>query len=418
MSMFRRPSIADLYRSNLEGAKAGIMSAPDRMVEETDTEDLVAHFSSKYKLTPISLDEVRPQEAKYRKRMQTVPAHRREEGYRELGDTQFEFESIRFTVPFIHNEDVPHFAELGTSTMSISWSIGQYEVTPDGITVEFDIKGYGFDYKQADQANRMLEEHKRRISDWMSWVNADIEKENSTLKNQLMVFVNERKAKLEKDKQFIAELNRRSSTPIRIEDSEAARKIKLNTAPLVKKVAPRPSAPPEIELDQQLVMDIIAFVDNQGRQFERTPKSFADHDETALRNTLLVTLNAIFSGKATGETFNNKGKTDIYLNIENGSILVFECKIWGGQALYHATIDQLIGYLTWRHNFGIMVTFIKKKNCSAILETIPAVITSHHSYVNGVRKINQTHFGSNHRLSQDESKTVEIHHLFYNLYSE
>src|SRR5271166_3317787 len=101
----------------------------------------------------------------------------------------------------------------------------------------------------------MLEEHKRRMSDWIGWVNVDIAKENPNLKNQLTVFVNERKAKLEKDKQFIAELNRRSSTPIRIEDSEAARKIILNTAPLVKKVAPRPSAPPEIELDQQLVMD-------------------------------------------------------------------------------------------------------------------------------------------------------------------
>ena len=46
----------------------------------------------------------------------------------------------------------------------------------------------------------------------------------------------------------------------------------------------------------------------------------------------MVVLNAIFSGKATGETFSNKGKTDIYLNIEKGNILVFECKIWGGKS--------------------------------------------------------------------------------------
>jgi hypothetical protein len=192
----------------------------------------------------------------------------------------------------------------------------------------------------------------------------------------------------------------------------------LHKAPLVKRVAPRPAAPPELELDQELVLEIIAFVDNQGRQFEKTPKSFADNDETQLRDILLINLNTIFAGRATGETFNNKGKTDIYLNVEKGNILVFECKFWGGQALYHETINQLLGYLTWRHNFGVIVTFVKKKSFSAILDSVPDVIRSHASYANGFRKVDYTHFVSNHRLPQDPGKTVEIHHLFYNLYSE
>lgn len=37
--------------------------------------------------------------------------------------------------------------------------------------------------------------------------------------------------------------------------------------------------------------------------------------EEALRDVLLVSLNSIFEGKATGETFSKRGKTDIYLNI-------------------------------------------------------------------------------------------------------
>jgi hypothetical protein len=419
MNMYGQPSVADLYRSNLEKAMVEIMSAPDRMIAETDTEDLVEHFSSKYKLTPISADESRPQEAVYKKRMQVVLAHQREEFYRDMGDTQFEFESINFSVRLIHNEEVPNFAQLSTSSRSLSWSIDDYSVTADAITVEFDIKGYGFDHKQQpNNVKQMLDEHKRRIAEWIRWVNADIAKENPAFKSHLTAFVNERKAKLEQDKQFIADLNKKSSTQIKIEDSEAVRKIILSTAPLVKKVAPRPAAPPEYELDGQMVLEIIAFVDNQGRQFERTPKSFADFDETALRNTLLVNLNSIFSGKATGETFSNKGKTDIYLNIEKGSILVFECKIWGGQVLYHATIDQLVGYLTWRHNFGVMVTFARKKNFGSILTEIPAIISSHPTFVNGIRQLNDTHFASHHRLPQDGSKTVEMHHLFYNLYSD
>lgn len=415
MGVYSRPSIADLYRTNLQRAKTEIMSAPDRQIAETDTEDLVEYYYGKFKLTPIAIDEARQSEAVYKKQIRVVPAHQREEFYQSEGDTECEFESIELTVPLIHNDEAPGLAQLSTNTRSLSWTMDQYTVTADAVTTEFDIKGYGFDRR--GQANQTLGEHKDRIGQWITWVNADIARENPAFKAQLTTFVNERKMKLEKDKEFIADLNRRSNTSIRIEDNEITRKIRLNTAPLVKRVAPRPTAPPELELDQELVLQIIAFVDNQGRQFERTPQSFTGHDETALRNILLVNLNAIFSGRATGETFSNKGKTDIYLNIDQGNILVFECKFWGGQALYHETIDQLLGYLTWRHNFGVMVTFVKKKNFSAILETVPGVITSHASYVNGLRKMSDTHFVSNHSLQQDASKSVEIHHLFYNLYS-
>ena len=103
---------------------------------------------------------------------------------------------------------------------------------------------------------------------------------------------------------------------------------------------------------------------------------------------------------------------------DEGNILVCECKIWAGQALYHSTINQLIGYLTWRNNFGVMITFVKKKNLTKILEEIPAITTSHPNYVNGFRKINDTHFVSHNHLAQDTHKNVELHHLLYNLYLE
>ena len=209
MNMFGRPTIADLYRSNLDRAKTAIMSAPDDLIVETDTEDLVEYFSSQFRLTPISVDEGRQQEAVYKKRMQLIPAHQREEFYRDQGDKEFEYESIRLSVPFIHNEDIRQFAELSTSTRSLSWSIDQYAVSPDAITVDFDIKGYGFDHKrEPSRVNQMLDEHKRRIAEWIGWVNADIARENPELTRQLTTFVNERKAKLEQDKQFIVELNK------------------------------------------------------------------------------------------------------------------------------------------------------------------------------------------------------------------
>lgn len=251
MSWLNRPSIADLYRANLERAKKEIMSAPDRQIAETDTEDLAEYYYSKYKLTPIAIDDAHQSEAVYKKEIRVVPAHQREDFYQSEGDTEFEFESIELTVPLIHNDEAPDLAGLSTNTRSLSWTMDQYTVTADAVTIEFDIKGYGFDHR--GQANRTIEEHKNRIGQWITWVNADIARENPAFKTQLTTFVEERKAKLEKDREFIADLNRRSNTSVRIEDNEITRKIVLNKTPLVRKVAARQATAPELELDEELV---------------------------------------------------------------------------------------------------------------------------------------------------------------------
>lgn len=135
-----------------------------------------------------------------------------------------------------------------------------------------------------------------------------------------------------------------------------------------------------------------------------------------MRDILLANLNSVFEGNATGETFSKKGKTDIYLKISKGNILISECKIWGGKALYNNTIDQTRGYLTWRHNYGIIITFVRINNFTKILRDSETIIKLQKSYLGGFKKINKTHFVSNHSI-EDEEKTVKVHHLFYHLYS-
>jgi hypothetical protein len=166
------------------------------------------------------------------------------------------------------------------------------------------------------------------------------------------------------------------------------------------------------------VLDILEIVDNQGIQFEKTPVSYKPLGENALRDIILTTLNSIFAGSATGETFSYRGKTDIYLRIDKGNILIFECKFWGGQKLYQETIDQLLRYLTWRQNFGVIISFVRQKDFSKILSSTPTVVQSHPSYRNNIEQLENHHSYSVHALPNDTEKTVEIHHLFYNLYSD
>ena len=85
--------------------------------------------------------------------------------------------------------------------------------------------------------------------------------------------------------------------------------------------------------------------------------------------------------------------------------------------MYNDTINQLRGYVTWRNNFGIIITFAKRQNFTKILGEIEDIVTKHPSYVKGFRQITETHFLSHHVSEQDNLKNIEIHHLFYNLYS-
>ncbi len=415
--MFRnQASISDYYRALLNQVQDQILREKDETILHSNTDELVDYYFSHNSFEAIEFDPDQPPTFEHKKDIRTVPANRREEFYRNEGDLNLEYESIAITMPIIPNENVKTILELQSSTYSLS---GEPQVTIGHGTIYFsiDIKGYGFKYdddKVASEVNGNIES----VKTWIGRKNNDIAKENAQLKPAIKLFIEQRKSKLNEDGQRINSLIQKINIPLKQKENDAVTRIKLDPKPLVQKVKPNPKLPEEYILDRSKVLDIVSVIDNQGRQFEKTPKTYKAFEEEGLRDVILVSLNSLFEGKATGETFSNKGKTDIYLNIDKGNVLICECKIWGGQALYGKTIDQLLGYLTWRQNFGIMITFVKQKNFSKILNEVQGVVTQHTSYRSGFQQISTTHFLSQHALNQDDSKNVEIHHLFYNLFCE
>ncbi len=413
--MYRKhPSIDVYYRALQKQVEDQILREKDETILHSEIDELTEYYFSHNSFLPIEFDSERERSFEHRKDVRIVAAHQRERGYENEGDLNFEYESISVTLPVLPNENIRDILNLRASTYSLS---GEPQVSIGHNTLHFgiDIKGYGFKYdddKVAAEVNREVSS----VEQWITWKNNDIVKENAQLKGHIKNFITQRKAKLGEDSQRIASLVQKINIPLKQKENEAVTRIKLDPKPLVKKVKPNSKLPEEYILDRSKVLDIITVIDNQGRQFEKTPKTYKDFNEEGLRDVILVSLNSLFEGKATGETFSHKGKTDIYLNIDKGNVLICECKIWGGQVLYHKTIEQLLGYLTWRHNFGVMITFANQKNFSKILADIPAIIQGHTSYRSGFQKITANHFLSHHKIDQDEAKDVEVHHLFYNLY--
>lgn len=416
--MFRNQVfISDYYRGLFENIKKQILSEEDEYIIQSNLDELVDYYFSNNCLSPIEFDKERQENFEHRKELRTVRAHEREEFYRSEGDLDFEYESIIVNIPIIPNNNLQTILSLQSSTFSLS---GDSKVNLGYNTISFsiDIKGYGFNYDD-DKVASLVQQKKNEIISWINRKNADIIKENEQLKSNIKSFIENRKQKLTADKERVNTLIQKINIPLKQKEDEAVKRIRLDPKPLVKKIKPTSlQQQEEYVLDRNKVLDIISVIDNQGKQFEKTPKTYRDFKEENFRDVILVNLNSIFEGKATGETFSNKGKTDIYLNIEKGNILICECKIWGGKQLYDNTIYQLLDYLTWRNNFGIIIIFVKQKNFSKILESMKDIICQHPSYMTGFKQISETHFLSHHKLRQDEFKSVEIHHLFYNLYQE
>jgi hypothetical protein len=96
---------------------------------------------------------------------------------------------------------------------------------------------------------------------------------------------------------------------------------------------------------------------------ERSPAAFSHMEEEDIRQHVVVQLNGHYEGKATGETFNCEGKTDILIRHEGRNIFIAECKFWCGEKAFLETIDQVISYLSWRDTKAAVVIFNKNVIC-------------------------------------------------------
>ena len=96
--------------------------------------------------------------------------------------------------------------------------------------------------------------------------------------------------------------------------------------------------------------EILRIIKHTASTIERSPGSYKSLGEEQLRDLLLATLNSHYEGRATGEAFRQKGKTDICIEKQNRAAFVAECKMWDGPAGIEKAIKQLDSYLTWREH--------------------------------------------------------------------
>ncbi len=141
---------------------------------------------------------------------------------------------------------------------------------------------------------------------------------------------------------------------------------------------------PEPVLNPDDYEHILSVMTNMVLVMERSPSAFTAMDEEALRSHFLVQLNGHYEGQASGETFNYEGKTDILIRTEGKNIFIAECKYWSGAKNFGETIDQLLGYVSWRDTKTAIIIFSRNKNFSRVIEAIPGAVKAHPNFKRAV----------------------------------
>lgn len=171
------------------------------------------------------------------------------------------------------------------------------------------------------------------------------------------------------------------------------------TAPEVRRkikptLPPANSSPykPEPVLPDGDYEHILHVIDNMAHVMERSPSAFASMGEEDLRTHFLVQLNGHYDGQATGETFNYEGKTDILIRLNGKNIFIGECKYWGGAQKFLETINQLLGYSSWRDTKVAVIIFSKNKDFTNVINVMNETVKQHPNFKRDLGRKSETSF--------------------------
>jgi hypothetical protein len=204
--------------------------------------------------------------------------------------------------------------------------------------------------------------------------------------------------------------------PLKRRDN-APQTYKLPPAP--KPLAPRfiatARAQPEFTLDESDYQDILRICESMSLVMERSTTVFENAEEEHIRVHYLVQLNGQYQGKATGETFNNKGKTDILIRHDNQNVFVAECKFWEGYEGLKKTVDQLLGYTTWRDTKTALIIFSRRQDFTSVLNEAKRAMKDHHQFKSGPKKEGESRFRYTFTHPGDRQRDIIVTLLLFDM---
>lgn len=242
-----------------------------------------------------------------------------------------------------------------------------------------------------DDLKGSLESEVGKVKEYVGHANADVGRWNARLLELAGQHAERRRQKVIGDRELIATLGVAVRRREEAAPTYAVAPVRRQAARAVP-ASGRRAAAPEPVLPNEEYERILEICHGMATVLERSPRAFARAGEEAIRDHFLVQLNGQYQGGATGETFNYEGKTDILVRELGRNLFVAECKFWAGPKKLSATVDQILGYLTWRDTKSAIFVFNRGRELTKVLAAISPTIGSHPSFVREIAYGSETDF--------------------------
>lgn len=367
--LFQNQTLYDVRHMYEQAMYKEIREFSVQYIINTPSENLCAYLESKYLFdiptlleTEISLDHFEGQLVRYDRHL--------DREYTILGTTYV------FVVPFEGDRQIfqyrpeTHFAN-----------------PPKGIIEKSHIEFLYFEESNSsgkqerivERIKQSFEDELRLVRETLDFIRQELAPFQSSLRSNAYQQIEGRRQKILKDQGIAASLGyplkKREDALLTYKVPEVRRKILVR--PPLSEITPQL----EPALDMQQYEDILGILNNMVLVIEKSPHVFSRIVEEDFRTHFLVQLNGQYEGQATGETFNFSGKTDILIRVDGKNIFIAECKFWKGAENFTETIDQILGYISWRDTKTAILLFNRNKNLSNVLEQIPNIVKTHPNFV-------------------------------------
>jgi hypothetical protein len=355
-------------RSTLQSMRQEVEGLHENRLLNTAPEDLKCYLVEKYSVTPIAL--LRDQWYVDHQEVQVDVRHDR---MRWIDDrsraVMVPGERVEVRVPFDGEAEL-FYTKGNTSSLNPPRAI----IEKSELLLRYDTPS-----DQPRDVRPLVDQTLADIEQHLRWQRPTIDAYNAALPAAAEQAIHQRRARL------LAQSERAEALGIPVRRREGA--PKTYAIPAVRRRA-NPTLPaattaqfqPEPAWAMEMYEQALKIMQDMALVMERSPDAFKTMDEEALRQHFLVQLNGQFEGKATGETFNMAGKTDIILREGDRNVFIAECKFWKGPKGFGGAIDQLLGYATWRDGKAAILVFNRGVETSTVLAGIDSVVKAHANF--------------------------------------
>jgi hypothetical protein len=364
--LFNKTGMHDVMYRQEQNATAAPGGINDDVLLNTPTEDLVEELAERYRLNVPILDRANAEAEHSEGPVKVYDYFSRDYGGRD-GRRTVQGSIVELTVPYTGDRGL-------FDVQPTTFDSGPPRAQIDGNHV---VVRHSDRELKPEEANKALNGVLDVIERYLTWQRATAEPFNERIKVRLREAIEARKAKVLKDRNSVANLGFKLKGRADAPKTYVAPVVRKQIVPTIPKPAAQATFKPEPMLDDQTYSEILKIIENMTLVMERSPSAFASMGEEDIRQHFLVQLNGQFEGTATGETFNFTGKTDILIRVDGRNIFIAECKFWSGPKAFTETIDQLLGYLSWRDTKAAVIIFSRNRDFSGVLKSIEEATDGH-----------------------------------------